>query len=303
MIVKSLSLYALLAGIDLLGLTAMKGGPILAPQPSDAVRTFTVHGVVMSLQPAEQIIVIRHEAITNYMDGMTMPFKATDTNIFSDLSRGDDVTFQLHVTDTESRVDHFIKTGSEKIEPPAPTTAQSKPAAPGDSLRDYKFTNEQGQAVSLNDFRGQALAITFFYTRCPLPDYCPRLSKNFQMACAKLKTRPDAPANWHFLSITFDPDFDTPEMLKDYAGTYQADPAHWSFLTGDPDKIAELAQASGVSYRMQDGTFDHNFRTLIIDTNGNLQTVFPTSGDLSDMIVNEMIKAAGVTNGNRVASN
>lgn len=301
--VKLSLLHSVIVGIALiLALPTAKAGPLSAPQSSNAARTFTVHGVVMALKPADQIIVIRHEAISNYMDGMTMPFKAADTKTFSALSPGDQVTFQLHVTDQESRVDNFVKTGFEQI--PTNAAAPTAPvASPHASLLDYKFTNELGQAVSINDFRGQALGITYFYTRCPLPDYCPRLSKNFQMACAKLKARPGAPANWHFLSITFDPEIDTPAMLKAYAGTYQSDPARWSFLTGPPDKIAELARASGVNYRQQDGSYDHNFRTLIIDAKGNLQMVFPTSGDLSDMIVNEMIKAAAVTNGNGVATN
>jgi protein SCO1/2 len=263
------------------------------------VRTFNnVHGVVMVLKPAEGVVVIRHGAISNYMEGMTMPFKVADTNVFSTLNPGDEVNFRLQVTDDASRVDDFTKTGTEQLPVANSTsTAEVTPVAPpaGD-LRDYKFTNELGQAVSLNDFRGQALGITFFYTRCPLPDYCPRLSKNFKMASEKLKARPGAPVNWHFLSISFDPEFDTPEMLKAYGTSYQSDPAHWSFLTGPPDKIAELARGSGVNYRLEDGTFNHNFRTLIIDASGHLQMVFPTSGDLSDLIVNEIIKAAAVTN-------
>ena len=100
----------------------------------------------------------------------------------------------------------------------------------------------------------------------------------------------------NFLSISFDTEFDTPVMLKAYADTYQADPAHWSFLTGPADKIAELARQSGVSYQYEDGTFNHDFRTLIVDASGHLQMVFPTSGDLSDPIVDQIIKAAGVTN-------
>jgi protein SCO1/2 len=297
--VKSSHLLSVLAGIAIsLAVPAAEAGPVSTAQPSDAVRTFTVHGVVMALKPAEQIVVIRHEAISNYMEGMTMPFKAADSNILSSLTPGDQVTFHLHVTDSESRVDDFVKTGFEQIPAEAATPPPQDTSGPPhvNSLLDYKFTNELGRAVSLNDFRGQAVGITFFYTRCPLPDYCPRLSKNFQMACAKLKARPDAPVNWHFLSISFDPEFDTPAMLEAYAAGYQADPAHWDFLTGPPDKIAELAHASGVNYRLRDGSYDHNFRTLIIDANGNLQTVFPTGGDLSDMIVGEMIKAAGVTN-------
>ena len=102
----------------------------------------------------------------------------------------------------------------------------------------------------------------------------------------------NAPANWHFLSISFDPEFDSPAMLKAYGDSYQYDPQHWSFLTGPPDKISELARSAGVTYKSEDGTIDHNFRTLIIDAAGHLQMIFPTSGDLSDAIVGEIIKAA-----------
>jgi protein SCO1/2 len=197
-------------------------------------------------------------------------------------------------------VDRISKIGTVSLPPdekPADVQpAEMQTARPGHPLLDYKFTNELGQAVSLNDFRGQALAITFFYTRCPLPDYCPRLSKNFQAASQKLGSLPGAPVNWHFLSISFDTEFDTPNMLKAYGNSYQYDPKHWSFLTGPPDKIGELARQSGASYEFDAGTFNHNFRTLIVDASGHLQMVFPTGGDLSDQIVAEILKAAAVTN-------
>ncbi|HEY3857249.1 MAG TPA: SCO family protein [Verrucomicrobiae bacterium] len=162
------------------------------------------------------------------------------------------------------------------------------------SLLNYKFTNELGQAVSISGFHGQALAITFFFTRCPMPDFCPRLSKNFQEASKKLSARSDMPTNWHFLSVSFDPEFDTPEVLKNYGRQYQYDPAHWSFLTGPPKKIAELAQGSGIKTERESGLINHNFRTLIIDPSGHLQTMFPMGGDLSDAIVQEIRKALGV---------
>jgi len=167
------------------------------------------------------------------------------------------------------------------------------------ALLDYKFTNELGQAVSLNDFHGQALAMTFFYTRCPLPDYCPRLSKNFQEASQKLEAMTNAPANWHFISVSFDTDFDSPEMLKAYGESYAYDPARWSFLTGPPDKIAELARSCGMNFERDGNTFNHSFRTLIVDAAGRLQMVFPTGGDLSDQIVAQIIKTAAVTNQNK----
>ena len=161
-------------------------------------------------------------------------------------------------------------------------------------LLGYSFTNELGKAVRLEDFRGQALAITFFFTRCPRPEFCPRLSKNFQEASLKLAGMTNAPTNWHFLSVTFDPEFDTPAVLKAYGNAYHYDSNHWSFLTGPPDKIEELTRLSQVGLKRQGGTIDHDFRTLVIDAAGSLQMAFPVSGDLSEALVSEVLKAAAV---------
>jgi protein SCO1/2 len=265
---------------------------------SPAPRAFAAKGVVEELPPGAKTIVIRHEAIAGYMDAMTMSFTAQNPAELATLQRGDEITFQLHVSATESWVDHLIKTGTATpVEnKKAAATGGTPSVQSGNLLLDYKFTNELGLAVSLNDFRGQALAITFFYTRCPIPEYCPRLSKNFQEASQKLKALPGAPANWHLLSVSFDTEIDSPAMLKAYGDSYGYDPAHWSFLTGPAEKIGELAEASGASYRLTDGAFDHNFRTLIVDATGHLQMIFPTGGNLSDQIVSEIIKAAAVTN-------
>jgi protein SCO1 len=266
-------------------------------------RTFRVQGIVEELQPDSLTVIIRHGAISNYMAAMTMPFKVENQNELTGMRTGDEILFQLHVTETESWIDQITKIGTvtlaKKIKLPDSPPMPPVVAPAKNPLLDFKFTNELGQAVSLNDFRGQALAITFFYTRCPLPEFCPRLSKNFQEASQKLESmipQGGTPTNWHFLSISFDTDFDSPEMLKAYGESYAYDPAHWSFLTGPPDKIAELARGSGASYELDDGTFNHNFRTLIVDANGRLQMVFPTGGNLSEQIVAEIVKAAAVTN-------
>ena len=177
------------------------------------------------------------------------------------------------------------------------------PAKNHNPLLDYAFTNELGQAVTLGSFEGQALAITFFFTRCPVPEFCPRLSKNFAEACRQLSQLPHGPTNWHFLSVSFDPEFDTPAILKAYGKTYHYDSTHWSFITGPKDKIAELARLSNVQVQPDSGLFQHNFRTLIIDPKGKLQMVFPTGGNLSDAIVSEILKATGsITNKNSEAA-
>lgn len=278
---------------------AKSAGPL---DTNDAnARVFDVKGIVRELSSKQQTVVISIEAISNYMEAMTMPFHVKDSAELKNLHPGDKVTFQLHVTSNDSWVDQFTCIGAVPTNESKPSRAKTVPAEPSsvqgpDPLWYYKFTNELGQAVSLSDFHGQALAATFFYTRCPLPDYCPRLSKNFQEASQKLESLPAAPTNWHFLSISFDPQFDTPAMLKAYGESYQYDPQRWSFLTGPPDKIAELARLAGVTYESDNGLINHNFRTLIVDCNGHLQTVFPISGDFSDSIVAEIIKGANVTN-------
>ncbi|HEV7926521.1 MAG TPA: SCO family protein [Verrucomicrobiae bacterium] len=268
--------------------------------PNPAVSIYSAHGVVEEIKSDSKIVIIRHQAISNYMAAMTMPFNVKDTKELAGLQRGSLIDFNLYVTTNESWVARLVKTGSVTLPPVSATAVAPAPESnfsdPKYELLYFKFTNEVGHPFSLGDFPGQALAITFFYTRCPLPDFCPRLSKNFQSACEKLEALPGAPTNWHFLSISFDPEFDSPEVLKAYGQFYQYDPAHWSFVTGPKDKIRELATRTGVTMQNRDGAINHNFRTLIIDASGRLQMIFPTSGDLSDAIVAEIIKGAAATN-------
>jgi protein SCO1/2 len=237
------------------------------------------------------------------MTAMTMPFKVRQITELAGLREGDEISFRLTVGENESWIDRIAKTGRAGV-------AAAKPGAQPDNepptksrhpLMDYKFTNELGQAISLSQFDGQALAITFFFTRCPIPDYCPRLSKNFAEASRKLGAMPDAPTNWHFLSVTFDPEFDTPAVLKSYGERYHYDPKRWSFLTGPADKLARLARESDVTTEREGSLFNHNFRTLVINANGRLQMVLPIGGDFSDAIVSEILKAAMNTNAARLA--
>ena len=303
-VMKIMRLRELFIGVCCFGLlispSVKSAGVFLSANESETnVQTFAANGVVRAINTDARTVLIQHGAISNYMSAMTMPFKVKDTKALAALQAGDEISFQLHVTETESWVDQFSKIGTVSLKEnksPDQPVLETQIVRAKNPLLEYKFTNELGRAVSLSDFRGQALAITFFYTRCPLPDYCPRLSKNFQEASQKLESLPGAPAHWHFLSFSFDPEFDTPAVLKAYGESYQYDPKHWSFLTGPPDKIAELARQSDVKYESDGGLINHNFRTLIVDAGGHLQMIFPTSGDLSDEIAAEIVKAAVVTN-------
>jgi protein SCO1/2 len=274
--------------------------PLSSSEPSKSNdQSFAARGVVKKLDPGNRTVLVSHEAITNYMDRMTMPFKVKDPRELTGLGIGDRISFRLHVTETESWIGQVSKIGTVPLDEARQPDSLAATERPGAShpLLAFKFTNELGKAVSLDDFRGQALAITFFFTRCPIPDYCPRLSKNFEEASRKLSSLASGPTNWHFLSVSFDTEFDNPRALKAYAEMYHYDPAHWSFLTGPADKIGELARLSDATFARDGGSFNHNFRTLIIDPTGHLQTVFPTGGNLSGAIVDEMLKAVAVTNG------
>ena len=261
-----------------------------------SVQIFLANGIVEEIKPGEMSVVIQHSAISNFMPAMTMPFKVKDRNEMTHLQAGDRISFQLHVSQTESWIARIEKIGTAPVNRAEP----SKPAVtlPEKLLLRYQFTNELGQPVSLNDFHGQALAlaITFFYTRCPLPEFCPRLSKNFQETSRRLEAMTNTPPNWHFISVSFDPEFDTPQMLKAYGESYGYDPNHWSFLTGPTDKIAGLAHACGVTFEHDGTTINHDFRTLIVNAAGHLQMIFPTTGNLTDQIASEMLKAIAATN-------
>ena len=263
------------------------------------VQRFQVQGTVKQLEPDGRTAVIEHQAISNYMPAMTMAFRVKDTNQLVGLHAGDAISFRLLVTRDESWIDHVIRSklavpvaAEKEVNSGGGALGQTRPTHP---LMNYTFTNELGQPITLAEFRGQALGITFFFTRCPIPEYCPRLSRNFEEASRKLSALPNGPTNWHFLSVSIDPQMDSPSVLRASAQRYHYDPKRWSFLTGPVEKVRELARQSGVTYEPENGLFNHNFRTLIIDPAGHLQTSFPIGGNLSDAIVNEIVKAAAVT--------
>ncbi|MBI3878805.1 MAG: SCO family protein [Verrucomicrobia bacterium] len=265
-----------------------------------ATNTFAVRGVIRELKP-DGHAVIAHEEITNYMAAMTMPFRLRDTNELRGLAPGDAIRFQLHVAAGESWIDGLVKTGRadpaakssgapSADEPISPST--NAPTTLAEYLSGITFTNEQGRVVRWREFEGQAIGLTFFFTRCPLPEYCPRLSKNLAGASAKLTAMPNTPTNWHLLSVTFDPQFDTPAVLRSYAQFYGADSNRWSFLTAAPGDIATFARLFGLNYERDGGTINHDFRTVVIDAAGGVRAVWPIGGDTTDLLVTEMVKAA-----------
>lgn len=178
-----------------------------------------------------------------------------------------------------------------------PWLALAAPAAthlrPGDAVPDLVLVDQDGRSCRVSDFKGRALAVTFIFTRCPLQDYCPRLSLRFHEAQQALaKERQDAKGKpWHFLTLSFDPQHDTPEALKTYARIQGAELATWTFATAGNDVVPAWASRFGLTVGFKNGLIDHNLRTVVIDATGHLQHIFEGNQWTANDLIWEMKKA------------
>jgi protein SCO1 len=259
---------------------------------------YQVKGVVVELSPAEKTVRIKHEEIPGYMAAMTMHFEVRDTNELRGLEAGDHVAFRMLVTDTDGWIDQIRKLPRPTTNSP-PTTGPFRfvrdvePLKVGDVLPEYHFTNQLRQAISTSQFRGRALAITFIFTRCPFPTFCPRTMENFAETQRKLLALVNGPTNWHLLTISFDPDFDTPAVLKAYGQSHGADPRRWTLATGALFDITAIAEQFGLTFWSEAGGISHNLRTAVIDHAGRVQKVFVGNKWASEELVAEMVEASG----------
>jgi protein SCO1/2 len=247
--------------------------PTLDRSPNQA-RTFQVHGQIRAIDAAAKTIRISHDAIQNYMPAMTMSLPVKDATLFKNLGVSDEVQFELVVTPDDSWISRIERIYSESTPLQAGKPTRSPEDLEFESLRigervpDFEVTNQDGRKMHLADFRGQAVVLTFIYTRCPLPNFCPLMSKNF--ADLEQRLNKEFPGQFHLLSLSLDPEFDRPEVLKDYAARYQADPKDWSFVVADPDSLNLVAGLMGLYFEKQNGLISHDLRTALIGPDGRL---------------------------------
>jgi protein SCO1/2 len=277
-------------------LLAIAGCKPASPQPpaqaSVAPKTYAVRGVVQMISPDQRRATIKHEDIPGYMRAMTMEFTARDTNTLSGISAGDEISFTLAITETDDWIENIQRVGKTNAYglsgPPGWHIADPELAV-GDMLPDYEFTDENGQTVRFSDFRGRAVAFTFFFTSCPLPEYCPRMNRNFLEVRHLLSSTNNVPTNWELLSISFDSSFDTPQILSGYAKFYRGDDKNrWLFAVASTNTLASLAPKVDLNFWREGGSISHNLRTVVIDTNGKISRQFDgnswTPQELADAI-------------------
>jgi protein SCO1/2 len=273
--------------------------PVACERSEPEEKVFQVRGVVQKPMPGDaSMMIIDHEEIPGYMPRMIMPFKAKDPAEFAKLEPGMVVTFAYHVVADESWVTGVVVTG-EKGEI---TLDESKPdaeklAKPGDRLPEVTFVDEGGRPVKLSDFQGMPVALTFVFSRCPVPEYCPRMMNHFAAVIAALEKEPQAPEKYRLLTISFDHEHDRPEILKAWAAAFGYRPEMpWSLLSSDdPGPIEALAEPTGLRYGEAKGTIQHNLRTLVLNPDGTIRRLFTDETWTVPEMVAEIVAAAGGT--------
>lgn len=272
----------------------------LEPAPKHAHSTT---GLVREIAPDRRSAVIRHEEIPGYMPRMTMELTVRRTNELAGISPGDTIAFRLLATDETHWIEELRRlsgpgsnaapteagtpAAADGAAPGAPAgSARPPPLKPGDLLPEAHFTDEDGRTFALTEFRGRAVAFTFFFTRCPLPDFCPRMNQNFAEARKLLADTAPSATNWVLLSISFDPEFDRPAVLKTHARRYRGeDPGRWLFAVADAPTLRDLAPRLDLRMAREAGSISHNLRTVVLDTTGRIHRQFDgnrwTAADLA----------------------
>ena len=242
----------------------------------EPTREYTVVGQIVAVSSERPEVTIKHEDIKDFMPAMTMPFPVKDRSLLEGRQPGDLVTATLVIGETTVHLSSLEKTGHQPLDPSA--AAGVAGAREGEPVTDARFVDENGKPRTLADLRGHRVALTFIYTRCPVPDFCPLMNRHFATVQESLRRRTDL-RDVRLLSVTLDPEYDRPPVLKAQAETYGADPAIWSFLTGETKDLQAFASQFGIYSEAdpQSGEIIHSLRTVVIDGEGRL--VRNTSGN------------------------
>jgi protein SCO1/2 len=279
---------------------------IAAAIPAWCDQQFQASGLVLEVDKAHQTITVSHGSIPGFMDAMVMPFHVKDPKALDQVHPAMMVEFKLVVTKTSSYISDVRERKFESIEADPDQARrlkvldkalQAKSGAaptiqPGQVVPDFHLTNQSRHLLSLSQFDGKVVAITFIYTRCPLPDYCFRLTNNFGRLQKRFKEKMGR--DLVLLSITFDPTNDTPEVLAKYADVWKADTKGWSFLTGSLTDVKQVCGMFGMNFWQDEGVLTHSLHTIVLDRQrklvANLEGNQFTANQLGDLVALELAR-------------
>lgn len=237
-----------------------------------------VHGQIVQSDADKNVVVVKHSTIPGFMPGMTMPYKVKDRSGMLALAPGDIVEARIVVLKDGSDfwLDNIRVTDSSARKGATPPHTLK----PGEAVPDLELTNQDGKKFHLSDLRGQAVLVTFIYTRCPLPSFCPRLSTEFSKIHEDLAKNPDEYKKTHLLTISFDPDYDTPAVLRKYGMAYLKDDAsgfaQWDFATTSANDLHLLSDAFGLIYIAEDNQISHSMNIVLISPDGKVVKSWPS---------------------------
>lgn len=248
---------------------------------AQAVRRYPTFGIVLGVDRASDTFTASIQEIPGFMDAMIMPFHVHDPQQLAPVRVGEIVDFTLAVDRQESWAEnirtHVFRNSDEESQESArlhmlqtlnAPRSMVKEIHPGEAVPDFSFVDQTGAPVRLSQFRGKVVALTFMYTKCPLPDYCFRLNNNF----GNLQRRFAAQLgkNLVFLSLSFDPVHDQPAVLADYARTWNANPKRWYFLTGPLPQVKQVCHEFNLNFWEEMGMITHTLHTVILDRQGRM---------------------------------
>ena len=255
--------------------------------------TYQLVGQVLAVRPETSEILVRHEDIKGFMPAMTMPYRVKDAALLKDRAAGDLITATLTVEPELAWLSAITKTGTAPLPEDAPTKIPAAAGVqllkPGDVVPATPLVDQEDKPLALPDWRGSAMVITFIYTRCPLPQFCPLMDRRFAEIQARAAADPALKGKVRLLSISFDPATDRAAVLRAHATKAGADPAVWRFATAEESVVDRLAATFGVNViREKDGTITHNLRTAVVDANGRIVSVHDSNAWSAASIVDEL---------------
>ncbi|HKO44275.1 MAG TPA: SCO family protein [Pyrinomonadaceae bacterium] len=236
------------------------------PSPSPNAKRFDLSGKVISVEPAKHIITVAHEEIKDYMPAMTMPFTVKGSDwVFGVVKPGNRIAAAYVVDGTDSWLEEVVITQEGPADPNS--TSSTPEPKPGDEVPNFRLVNQNGDAIRLHDYKGKALLLTFIFTRCQDPNQCTLMSGNFANIHQEVEKQPEIRNRTHLLSITFDPEYDTPKVLRSYGSAYTGKYAdetfdHWEFASGTQDEVKSVAQYFGMRYHKDAAGNDQMIHTL-----------------------------------------
>ena len=248
---------------------------------------YDLKGKVVMVEKDKHLVTIAHEDVAGLMPAMTMPFTVPNQSDLDYLAPEDQVTATLVVDGSQSWLENLFvvrTTGSASVPPPSE-------AKPGDELPNFALQNQDGKEIRLHNYRGKALLLTFIYTRCPLPEYCTLMSNNFAQIDRQLQQNPEVYSRTHLLSVSIDPKFDTPQVLRSYGAAhterYENETfAHWEFASGE--QVKDLAQFFGLRYFAEQDQIIHGLKTVIIKPDGTVARVYSGNDWKPEDVANEL---------------